>query len=1237
MQTLRTRHVVLSLCFLALCARGETLTPVGVVASSEYTGAGDRKAIHLIDGSGLAGGAHTAQEANATMWMASNASGQSVRFNFGGVYPVATVKIWNFNWALISNGNSCLLRGVKSYDLLVSTQVADPGTAFGDAAKWTVVAAGLTLPRASGLDSYAGEEPVNLGGVDAHWLAIRINNTQGDLNYVGLSEVRFTTSQQLALTSAEMPEGAAGTTNNMAFALSVAKPTVAAISVDYATADATAVAGVDYIARSGVATIAAGAMSTVIEVSVIGNDLGEADKTFELRLLEVVTQNAQLPDAPAVGTILNDDDIAPRIELARVLPISRDGARARAIITAAYPLPESITFVLDTTDRGDNVEAWAQRQTIAAPATHEWLETNFTGLVAGETYTLRAMASNACGTAWALPQTFVFLPFEALLEAEAFETSGGWALDTQFFSTMGSSYLLAHGMGTPVEDAVTTLRLAHVPLECRVWVRTRDWIPNHTEAPGLFEVLVDDVALPKILGVEPPNWGWVDGGVMTLTNVNTRIALHDLTGYEGRCDALFLTANLDAPAPPNDLDALNAWRRAQLGIEPETLPAFDTVVVGGGLAGCAAALAAARSGATVALVQDRPVLGGNASGEIRVRPEGVIPGNNVGTIVNAIGGNGFSNSEPGAALYDVKRFNTLSAEPNVTLFLNYRAIGVATNANAIQSVTIQHTQTNQEKILCGTTYIDCTGDAWLGFWAGAQCRMGREAKSEHNESYAPATADSVTLGTSLMWRTTTSATLVTLPPLAWATAVAGGTAETSGNWNWETGFDKDTIYDAEAIRDHMFRAIYGSFWNAKQNAKNANLSLAWIGYVGGKRESRRLIGDHIITQNDIVNTTYFHDAVAKVSWPIDLHYANGSFRSTAQQFSVAQWWIPFRSLYSVNISNLMMAGRNLSATHVGLGSPRVMHTTAQMGAACGFAASLCAQYAATPRDIYTAHLDELQALIGATQLPPVPVAPPAAPPQIILDNTSAVCTGSWPASTYDADYYGTNYQHDDNKDKGAKSARYQTLLPRAGHWTVFGYWPKSDTRSSYVPADITHAGGSDTVKFSQRSTGGAWRELGTYVFTTNAPASILLRTTDATDGHVIADAFGFTQNYDSTGNGLPDWWQTLHGYTPGEMSPLADDDGDGMSNIAEYIAGTDPADPDSRFVIHDFLNSFAPSAFTFTWASEAGRRYTILATGDLREPFVPLFTGIAATPPENPTYIPSDATSQLVTLCAELD
>ena len=294
-------------CFLAVClalcacaARGQAqvVTPVTAIDSSHYND--NRKAVRLMDGSGLneVSQMHDSDVADSKMWMGNGNSSESVRFNFGSVQYIGEMKLWNFNWTGYTN------RGVRVYDVLVSTQAQDPGDPITNPAQWTVVRQGLTLPMAPGLPTYTGEAPVVIGE-NAHWLAIRATSNHGGDRWFGLSEVRFYVTQTLAVPAASVPEGAAGTTNSMTFTLSASVPLASPVTVGYATSNMTAVAGVDYVATNGVLAMPAGATSATITVLVIGNDLVELDKTFALRL-ELLSGNAS-PPAVAYGTILNDD------------------------------------------------------------------------------------------------------------------------------------------------------------------------------------------------------------------------------------------------------------------------------------------------------------------------------------------------------------------------------------------------------------------------------------------------------------------------------------------------------------------------------------------------------------------------------------------------------------------------------------------------------------------------------------------------------------------------------------------------------------------------------------------------------------------------------------------------------------------------------------------------------------------------------------------------------------------
>ena len=639
-----------------------------------------------------------------------------------------------------------------------------------------------------------------------------------------------------------------------------------------------------------------------------------------------------------------------------------------------------------------------------------------------------------------------------LVEAESFDTSGGWKADTQSVEQMGSVYLIAHGMGIPVVDARSTVAIP-TPGDYRVWVRTRNWVPGNWDAPGKFKLSINGAELPAIFGTESDTWNWQDGGSVNLTNATAELALKDLTGFDGRCDAIALVSGSDE-APPNDPTALKEWRRTvkNEAASPTDVRQFDCVIAGGGMAGCCAAIAAARSGVKVALIQDRPVLGGNASQEVRVATRGEIRH----PIVDEIDTMALGNRDVGAISADATRLARIAAEPNITLFMPWRAEDAGTDpaTRRITHVDARHTLTGDRVRLQAALFIDCTGDGWVGYWAGASYRMGTEATTEFGESRAPAAASSMTMGNSLMWKTKTGTADYTFPDVPWAMDIAGTRADTGGEWFWEYGMHLNTINDAEGIRDHLLRAIYGNFSNAKKLATNAKLEFDWVPYIAGKRESRRLMGDHILIESEVRSGTYFEDAVGTSTWSIDLHYPTGtSYISTYVPTTVAKWYFPFRCLYSRDVPNLMMAGRCLSASHVGLGSPRVMNTTGQMGVAVGYAAAICREYGITPRDIYRTpeRTMELQARITGTW----PARPSAT--GYTLDNTDAsgvTTTGAWTASSGIAGYLGTDYLYTAGSTPGTKRVAFTPPSLTPASYIVSLRWTAHANRNPQTPVWI---------------------------------------------------------------------------------------------------------------------------------------------------------------------------------------
>lgn len=564
--------------------------------------------------------------------------------------------------------------------------------------------------------------------------------------------------------------------------------------------------------------------------------------------------------------------------------------------------------------------------------------------------------------------------YSVLTEAESLSQKGGWLVDPQFEDQMGSPYLLAHGLGNPVQNASGSVTFP-AAASYHVWVRTRNWAPGNWEAPGKFKLVIDGKELKTVLGTDE-GWAWQYAGKAEIKDSVASVELKDLTGFEGRCDAIYFCTK--KKSPPVSADELKVWRKEMLKVTdtPSRIESFDLVITGGGIAGCAAAVAAAKQGLKVALVHDRPVLGGNASGEIRVHTEGITWKSD--SILSRINTAHWPNGSPDALQDDQRRTEYMNSF-GISIFLNMRAYAANSSSGLITSVDARNTSTGEAMRFTAPIFIDCTGDGWIGYWAGAEYMYGREDSSkygeswnEHKELWSPASADNRVMGSSVLWRTHDNGSPVPFPEVPWAMEVAGEYQATEGTWKWEfSDNDLNQISDGEAIRDHMFKAIYGSFANAKKKPENANLRLEWTSYLLGKRESRRLVGDYIYTFKDEKEMREFPDAVAMENRDVDVHYqqilkdpAKPDFLSEALYYKVDHYYIPFRSLYSKNITNLMMAGRCFSTSHAGLGGPRVMNTTGQMGVAVGYAASLCKKYNTTPRGIYESHMAELQKLIG---------------------------------------------------------------------------------------------------------------------------------------------------------------------------------------------------------------------------------------------------------------------------------
>ncbi len=571
---------------------------------------------------------------------------------------------------------------------------------------------------------------------------------------------------------------------------------------------------------------------------------------------------------------------------------------------------------------------------------------------------------------------------DLFLEAESFSGKGGWVVDQQFSGMMGSSYLMAHGMGKPVADAATTAEFPSTG-EYRVWVRTYNWTSPWTKeaGPGNFSLTIDNQPTGVILGTQGDGWMWQDAGRVTLTHKKARVGLHDLSGFNGRADAIYFSKG-NTPPPDGGAD-LAIFRKKKLGIssKPSKAGKFDLVVVGGGVAGIAAAITAARLGLKVALIQDRPILGGNNSSEVRVHLGGRInlePFPKLGDVVKEIGPSKGGNAKPADFYEDAKKLEMVRAEKNISLFLNWQVFAVRTTGNRIKEVIARHIETSQELSFPAPLFADCTGDGTVGVLAGADYVMGREARSEYNESTAPDKPDSMTMGASVQWYSAEKKEDTPFPFFQYGVEFNEKNAEkvTMGEWTWETGMNLDQINDFERIRDYGLLVVYSNWSYLKNNTpwkeKFQNRELEWVAYIAGKRESRRLLGDLVLKEQDITGYVVYPDASAPTSWSIDLHYPDPAntthfegceFKSIAVQKNIHPYPIPYRCLYSRNVDNLFMAGRNISVTHVALGTVRVMRTTGMMGEVVGMAASVASRHQTNPRGVYATYLDELIALM----------------------------------------------------------------------------------------------------------------------------------------------------------------------------------------------------------------------------------------------------------------------------------
>ena len=617
-----------------------------------------------------------------------------------------------------------------------------------------------------------------------------------------------------------------------------------------------------------------------------------------------------------------------------------------------------------------------------------------------------------------------------LIQCESFRELGGWTVETQSIRQIGSSYLMAHGYGVPVADAWTEVEVAEAG-HYAVWARTRNWNaewlaseeargataphsdtalpPPATAAAGRFQVLVNGAPLEAELGTGDAAWHWQKAGEIDLQVGKARIALHDLTGFNGRCDALWVgLAGCDGPAP-QDSGAARPPAVREVGAEV----AADLVVVGGGVAGTCAAISANRLGLRVLLLQDRDMLGGCNSSEVRVAMGGILGKGQypaLGRVVRDIQPY-YGDGDP----HDAKYYEDFRKEIPFTMKrdakhdsyvpfpapeLRYRQYVHAVEMDKdhpgrIAAVIAIDTRTGVETRYTAPLFVDATGDAILARLAGCETMYGREGRDRFNESCAPEKGDRMVMGHSIQWLSEECDSPQPFPDIsAWAMPFdeTTGYYVTKGSWEQETGFFRDMADDTERIRDYGLLAIFSNWhWLKNKSARRAEFArrrLSWMSPIGGKRESYRVVGDYVLTQNDLENDVRHDDDTAVMTWNIDLHFPDPEnaakfkepFRSAAYHRGTGNTpGIPYRCLYARDCETLFLAGRHISCSHVAFAGVRVMRTLGQLAEVVGLAAKICKDNGCLPRDVYATHLGTLKEMMRSG-VPENPVFHPGGNP-----------------------------------------------------------------------------------------------------------------------------------------------------------------------------------------------------------------------------------------------------------------
>jgi hypothetical protein len=453
------------------------------------------------------------------------------------------------------------------------------------------------------------------------------------------------------------------------------------------------------------------------------------------------------------------------------------------------------------------------------------------------------------------------------------------------------------------------------------------------------------------------------------------LGTYSLIVLADEADAQTKTPDFERIAPSNAPFAQHEPKMHMVNLDA------DVVVAGGGLAGVCAAVAAARHGARVVLVQDRSRLGGNSSSEVKMHVVGANqhngrPGWREGGLIEEFRlADAVNNPQRSFELWDLLLYDKVVSEPNITLLLETALYSATVKNNHITEVMARCDKSESLYRIRAKIFCDCTGDSRLGLEAGADMRSGREARHEYDEPLAPEQPDNRTLGSSILFTSKLYHEAMPFAAPKWARKIGKEQLVKRRIDSWEYGYwwiewggDKDIIMDNERIRFELLSIVMG-VWDYIKNSgdfpDSRNWAMDWVGMMPGKRGSRRLLGDYILRQQDLMQGT-LADAVAIGGWAMDAHPPEGFDRPDLPPNTVLRppevYPIPLRSMYSRNIPNLMMAGRNISASYVAFTSARVMATCAVIGQAVGTAAAQCVEGGILPRALAgnAKHLEHLQ-------------------------------------------------------------------------------------------------------------------------------------------------------------------------------------------------------------------------------------------------------------------------------------